>query len=1164
VKVAELFRRDIGRRIEEVIKVDLGDEAIVATEFEEYVVTDHIREQLEELVDAYQETALNPSQATTVWVSGFFGSGKSSFAKVLGYLLANPLVEGKPAAERVLQRVGSPRLDALTTTAHTRAPAVAVFLDLATGKNVMAEGESMVLPMYRALLQRLGYSRNVLLAELEFVLEGDGDLDRFAATFQEVTGRAWTERRDVLLAKSEASRVLHLLRPADYPSADSWAKSTDMPEVNHNWFASRSIQLLQRHGAGAKRLVFVVDEVGQYVARNIDRMLDLNGVAEAFQKKQGPLWLVVTSQEKLEDVVDSLESRRIELARARDRFPYRVDLLPSDIYEVASKRVLDKTDEGQRAVRGLFTSHRNKLAANVRLESAGRDSELSEEEFVRLYPVVPYQVDLLIDAVSARRAQGSAPATLGGSNRTIIKLAQQLVVDPRAGLGDRDVGTLVTIDRAAQLLESILPTTWRGEIDQVADRHGHASTHTRIMRAVALTSDVKALLLNTANLAAMLHPAMAAESRRTEVHDALDTLVVEDRLRPGDDGYHIQSPEQKDWEKQRRGREPSPGDAIRIRKEVLRQALAGLSVTKGRVFRVEVTVEGEKQLDGDIALHIDEAAPDRREELRSLSREQAARNRLTWAYALSNDTWDAIVELYRSKEMIRLKDTPSKTQADMELLAEERKRLTAAERLVLERLTRNLATGQVIFRGQIDFAPTATSLSALAKRIVEQRVADIYPELQKFAANIDGKAALILLRADDLKGLPESLYDDGGIGLIRLTPDGYELNCESGPLADLLAEIRRRVELGQIVSGSVLEKEMAKPARGASLEVVELLCAAGVRAARLEVMHQAARITAASDARLDKVFGTIPAFRAASFAPAKDAKDVPLEVRTELGGRLHELTGMKPPVDIAGLAGVLRAFFEPDTEICATVAAGLRGAGLPVPDFVTNTQNIVTSLRNLSNPEVILTLRNAWADLIPGRNTARKLAETLDDDLAVYRRAGRQLDAGAVGLPAEDATAVEQLADLVAAGDLVTHRAEIAALTARVETARLAELEDAATEVRTKLESLRRRLRDEFADLDEAKVAEAIRPLDELAPPDDPTALPLEALLGRLGVADARAQQAAHTLQEIAAAGRLAWVQVSAVVRDPIADEDQLRAALNAIREAVETHLADDKQVRLT
>ena len=110
---------------------------------------------------------------------------------------------------------------------------------------------------------------------------------------------------------------------------------------------------------------------------------------------------------------------------------------PADIDEVTGKRVLDKNEAGQQAVRATLAPARHKLAANVRLASPTRASDLAEDEFVRLYPMVPYQVQLLIDAVSARRAQGGATPMLGGSNRTIIKLAQQLVIHPEGGSRER-------------------------------------------------------------------------------------------------------------------------------------------------------------------------------------------------------------------------------------------------------------------------------------------------------------------------------------------------------------------------------------------------------------------------------------------------------------------------------------------------------------------------------------------------------------------------------------------------------------------------------------------------------------------------------------------------------------------------------------------------------
>ena len=694
MKIRDLFRGDIGRPIETVIHVDLSDEQTVAHEIDEYVVTDNIRDHLEELADLYAETARNPSESTNVWVSGFFGSGKSSFAKMVGYALANPQVDGRSATERLLARTNSLKLEALLTTAHTLAPVITVFLDLSSGRDMLREGESLVLPVYRALLKRLGYSANELLAELEFTLEAEGRLQAFeTAALEATSGKAWAQVRDVALARNYASRALHIIDKATFPNADSWARGASAPNMDHNWLADRAIELLRRRGDGATRLVFVIDEVGQYVARSIPRMFDLQGLAEAFQKKRGPLWLVVTSQEKLSDVVDSLESRQVEYARVQDRFPLRVDLLPSDIHEVTSRRVLDKTDAGQTAIRDRFAAHRGQLNTYVRLESPTRAADLAEDEFIRLYPLVPYQVQLLIDSVSARRAQGGGSPMLGGSNRTIIKLAQQLVIDPHNGLGGAEVGALVTLDRASRLLEEAIPTSWRHEIEQVADKYTHEGTETHIMQAVALCSDVPALPLTEANLAALLHPSIEAENGRTRVAAALGRLVADDRLRVGDDGYHVQSPEQKDWERVRKGKEPRPADAIRIRKTIIRQALTGLSVTKGRSFKIELWVEGEKLTDGDVALDVEEADSARREQFRNASREEETASRVSWLYTLDDETDRAIGEWYRSDEMIKAKDTPSKTAAEVELLGEERQRLGRIERQLIERLSHVMTTG---------------------------------------------------------------------------------------------------------------------------------------------------------------------------------------------------------------------------------------------------------------------------------------------------------------------------------------------------------------------------------------------------------------------------------------------------------------------------------------
>src|SRR5204863_5600581 len=90
-------------------------------------------------------------------------------------------------------------------------------------------------------------------------------------------------------------------------------------------------------------LMFVVDEVGQFVARDTQKMLDLQAIVQQLGVKgRGKYWIAVTSQERLSEVVSGLDDRRIELPKLMDRFPLQVHLEPSDISEVTSRRVLKK------------------------------------------------------------------------------------------------------------------------------------------------------------------------------------------------------------------------------------------------------------------------------------------------------------------------------------------------------------------------------------------------------------------------------------------------------------------------------------------------------------------------------------------------------------------------------------------------------------------------------------------------------------------------------------------------------------------------------------------------------------------------------------------------------------------------------------------------------
>jgi hypothetical protein len=292
--------------------------------------------------------------------------------------------------------------------------------------------------MYGLFLQSLGYAKDLDLSELEIGLEEKGSSrvrgGRVQAPLQEgVVQREGQGRLRALRGEPRAPQ----LDPDTYPMADSWVKAVkNKADITPGKLAERAGELMKRRKPGLS-LMFVVDEVGQFVARDVQKMLDLQAIVQSLGVKgRGKHWVVVTSQEKLGELVSGLDDKKIELARLMDRFPLQVHLEPSDISEVTSRRVLSKNaaaDHAREALRRAPRSPHGAHAAHRRHQAPRADAR----GFIDLYPLLPYQIDLIIQVVSGLRTQGGASKHVGGANRTIIKLAQQLLINPAVNLATR-------------------------------------------------------------------------------------------------------------------------------------------------------------------------------------------------------------------------------------------------------------------------------------------------------------------------------------------------------------------------------------------------------------------------------------------------------------------------------------------------------------------------------------------------------------------------------------------------------------------------------------------------------------------------------------------------------------------------------------------------------
>jgi hypothetical protein len=875
--IKTLFAKDIHRRIEEVIKVDQTDDEILRDEIDEYVITAAIRSHYTSIFDQYRETPNKPHEGVGIWVSGFFGSGKSSFAKMLGLSISNRPVGGEPAGDRLARRADDGKFQVLLRAINEHIPTHAVIFDVSSDRGIRSGNQTLTEIMYGLFLQSLGYAKDLDLSELEITLEEKGKLEGFEEEYRRLfDNKDWnTEKGKIAFALSEASRVLHSLDPVTWPMADSWVKAVkNRADVTPARLAERAGELIGRRKPG-HALLFVVDEVGQFVARDVQKMLDLQAIVQSLGVKgRGKHWLAVTSQEKLGELVSGLDDKRIELARLMDRFPQQVHLEPSDISEVTSRRVLAKNDEAEKTLGRLFDEHRARLIDHTRLTADIRLPEVGRDGFIDLYPLLPYQIDLVIQIVSGLRTQGGSSRHVGGANRTIIKLAQQLLINPAVDLANAPLGALTRLDQIYDLVENNIGSEIRAKIAGIAKEIDHPLVQP-VAKAICLLQYVRSVHRTPENIAPTLHPALGADSRLTEVREALRVLEAAHKVRRGDDGYRIPTPAEDDWERLRNGISPRPGDAHRLFAEALLslwQPQPSHNLADAKIFKAGLSIHGREVVDGDLIFHVHLAEGGT--EFQSLAAELRARSQqerksVFWAVALNDAIDRETVQLFRSKEMVARKEREAKTPDETSLIGEEKVRLRRHQDELRRLLRAACLAGSVYFRGNDRSAgEDAIEVGKSAAAILGLALPEVFGRFDEAAARpADARKGLdALFSAENLRGLP-SVFST--LALLRDEGSRAVFRTESGPLAEILKRIEERANYGDTASGRYLAEEFAKEPFGWDFEVVRLLVLSLLRAGRIDATSKGQTIDNATSIAARDLFSNNNVFRQAAFRPKK-------------------------------------------------------------------------------------------------------------------------------------------------------------------------------------------------------------------------------------------------------------------------------------------------------
>ncbi len=897
--IKNLFEKDIERKIEEVIKVDQADEETISQEISEYVATDSIIDSMQEVLDAFLESKRRPNEGIAVWISGFFGSGKSSFAKLLGLALSGREILNESATDLIARKINDPKVTALLKSVADLAPTDSVIFDVSTDRGIVGN-QALTEIMYKALLTHLGYAKDLDIAELEILLEQEDKLEEFTECYSRIFSKNWDEGKNfTAFAFQQASRVMHELDPETYTTSSSWRESAaGRTDVSPNHLAQRCIELMRRRRSG-RDLIFVIDEVGQFISRDVQKMLDLQAIVQSMGRLgKGRLWIAVTSQEQLKEIVGNLDDMRVELARLKDRFLIEVHLKPSDITEVTSKRVLSKKQEVQGQLTSLFDQSRGSLAAHAAISSDTKMPELTEKSFVELYPLLPYQSELVIRIVSGLRTQGGSSRHVGGANRTIIKLAQQLLVHPTTGLMNESVGKLVTIDMIYDLVDSNISSELQSKISEVESKEIHPYA-AKVIKAICLLQFVPTVHKTPENIAAVLYPELSAPSMLSQVREVLGVLESARLIKLGDDGYRIPTPAEDDWETTREALNPRTGD----RRRIVTQAVKELwkpqpkhTLLSVRAFKAALVLYGREQEMGDIQfkLEIAESATEYDEfssSCRSRSREE--RNSAFWVAEFDSSVDSQVLEVFRSDQMLSRKEGEARTQSETKLVSEERRRLKDGQQELRRLITRAVLSGIIFFRGN-ERGPDAStnSVTRNADITLGKVLPEVYNRFSEGAAKVTKKDVETVIIAEGVEGLPKAVDD---LKLIDDQGKAQTYAVDTDPLREVLDKIEERAAYGQPSTGASLSNHFANEPFGWELDVTRLLAVCLIKAGKAEVTIKGSVIGNSKVAEAKKDLMNNNIFRSASFRPRESSDTMTPEEKVKFTDRFQQVFGKQPP-----------------------------------------------------------------------------------------------------------------------------------------------------------------------------------------------------------------------------------------------------------------------------
>lgn len=543
-----MFQKDINRTINGVIQVEQENLEVIKQEVSEYVVTSELKKHFDAFFKEYSKSFDEPTNNIGVWITGFFGSGKSHFLKMLSYLLENKEIEGKSTVEYFREKYDD-ELSFMNIEKSTQAPTETILFNIDVEGSINKDNTAVLKVFARTFYDHLGFCGSDLkVAKMEQHLTKRGKMQEFIKAFNELTCDDWFEcRSSFAFYEDDVINALQQSLGMSEESARNWVDSPENIEFSIKQLVEDIKAYVDTKPEGF-RLLFMIDEVGQYVGTERSLLLNLQSITEEIGSVcRGKVWIVATGQEALDEII---KVRTDEFSRIMARFNIKLSLTSSSVGEVIEKRLLNKTDEAYENLSMVYDNNANVLSNLYSLQVQKKDLKgfTSPDQFARMFPFVPYQFIIMKDVFNQIRKKGHAGKHHSSGERSMLNGFQESAQK----IQKRDEFSVVPMYYFYDTIHGSLDTSIRSVMERAEraaeNNEGLTVADVNLLKVLYLIRYVDDIPSNVENLTILMADDIRTDKKilREDINKSLDRLDNQNYISRNGDQYMFLTDEEQD------------------------------------------------------------------------------------------------------------------------------------------------------------------------------------------------------------------------------------------------------------------------------------------------------------------------------------------------------------------------------------------------------------------------------------------------------------------------------------------------------------------------------------------------------------------------------------------------------------------------------------------